>query len=168
MRHGSALLCVGLGLVALEAASLAAPVDGKAFTDATNAVRAKHCAPPIKWSQKLAASAQRWAETIKKRGCALQHSGGAYGENLAAGTQGTLDPGAVVAMWYREIMSYSFSHGSFSPKTGHFTQLVWKATTELGCGRVACGEMDVFVCQFDPPGNVEGEYKENVKQAGCR
>lgn len=164
MRH---VLFV-LGALVIGATTHAAPVDGKAFTDATNAVREKHCAPPLKWSQTIAASAQRWAEQIGKRGCALQHSGGAYGENLAAGTKGTLDAGAVVAMWYREIMSYSFARGGFSMKTGHFTQLVWKSTTQLGCGHVACGGMDVFVCQYDPPGNVEGEYKDNVKQAGCR
>jgi hypothetical protein len=57
--------------------------------------------------------------------------------------------------------------------TGHFTQLVWRATTELGCARAQCGGIDVVVCQYDPPGNVEDPqqdhalYRQNVAPEGC-
>lgn len=38
-----------------------------------------------------------------------------------------------VCSWYAEIRDYRFqSTGSFSPKTGHFTQVVWKGSRRLG------------------------------------
>ena len=159
-------------LVICIAASLAEAkgpaIDSKALVDAHNKLRARHCAPPLKWSTKVAASAQKWADQLHARGCGLVHSGGAYGENLAAGTAGTLDAAAIVGMWYDEGKRYSFGSGGFSMKTGHFTQVVWRGTKELGCGRASCKGLDVWVCQYDPPGNVEGQYKQNVREPGCK
>jgi len=146
----------------------AAAIDPKAVVDAHNRVRAKHCAPPLQWSAKVAASAQRWANNIRDRGCALGHSGGQYGENLAAGTSGMLDAAAVVGMWYDELKHFNFRSGGFSMKTGHFTQVVWRGTTAVGCGRSQCNGLDVWICQYDPPGNVEGQYRQNVSPLGCR
>ncbi|MCU1282690.1 MAG: hypothetical protein JWM53_6236 [bacterium] len=143
-------------------------VDAGAWVEAHNRVRAKHCAPPLAWSPKVAASAQKWANTIADRGCALGHSGGQYGENLAAGTSGTLDAAGVVGMWYDENKQFSFRSGGFSMKTDHFTQVVWRGTTAVGCGRSQCNGMDVWICQYDPPGNVEGQYRDNVRPTGCR
>jgi len=143
-------------------------VDARALVDAHNRVRAAHCAPPLRWSGKLAASAQKWANTLRDRGCALGHSGGPHGENLAAGTSGTLDASAVVGMWYDEVKHYAFRTGGFSMKTGHFTQVVWRATAEVGCGVSQCNGLDVWICQYDPPGNVEGQYRENVLPTSCR
>jgi uncharacterized protein YkwD len=163
-------IAIGLaaGCVSFAQAKPNAPVDAKSFVDAHNRLRAKHCAPPLAWSPKLAASAQKWASTLRERGCMFGHSGGQYGENLAGGTEGTMDANAVVEMWYAEGKHYSFRSGGFSMKTGHFTQLVWRDTREVGCGRTQCNGMDVFVCQYDPPGNVEGQYRENVLPIGCR
>src|SRR5262245_32429371 len=58
--------------------------DAQRFVAAHNAARAKHCAPPLVWSKKLAAIAQNWANTLRDKGCVFGHSGGQqYGENLA-------------------------------------------------------------------------------------
>jgi uncharacterized protein YkwD len=143
-------------------------IDPRALVEAHNRVRAKHCAPPLGWSQPLAASAARWAATLRDRGCLFGHSGGPHGENLAAGTTGTLDAAAVVGMWYDEVKRYSFASGGFSTKTGHFTQVVWRGTRLLGCGRSQCRGLDIWICQYDPPGNVEGQYRENVLPTNCR
>jgi uncharacterized protein YkwD len=129
--------------------------------DAHNAARAKHCVPPLAWSGKLAAVAQQWANQLAK-GCTFGHSGGSYGENLAAGTTGYLDAAGAVAMWYGELANYDFKHPGFSMTTGHFTQLVWRATTAVGCGRSSCNGNDIWVCEYDPAGNVDGEYDANV------
>ncbi len=146
-----------------------APADPmRALLDAHNRLRGRHCAPPLRWSADLARVAQRWADTLVARGCAFEHSGGRYGENLAAGTEGALGPDDVVQMWYRESRSYRFSNGRFSMATGHFTQLVWFATRAVGCGTRTCNAMRLWVCNYDPPGNVEGEYAANVRPASCR
>ena len=138
------------------------------FVAAHNRVRAKHCAGPLTWSSKLASYAQHWADTLKAKGCAFGHSGGSYGENLADGTEGVLDPEATVAMWYDEIKLYKFPDGGFSMQTGHFTQLVWTDTKQVGCGHVECKGNDIYVCNYDPPGNYDGEYATHVLPTSCK
>ena len=156
--------------------SAAAKSDGdkmdaiaREFVDAHNRVRAKHCAAPLTWSKKLADVAQKWANTLRDKGCVFGHSPGQkYGENLAAGTQGALDPSSTVDMWYDEIKLYKFPNGGFSMQTGHFTQVVWQSTKQVGCGHVTCKGNDIFVCNYDPPGNWEGQYKTQVLSASCK
>jgi uncharacterized protein YkwD len=169
MRRGAVVVSALVFAAAFSRAAPAGPpADARAFVEAHNRARAKHCAPPLGWSPKLAASAQRWANTLRARGCMLGHSSGEYGENLAAGTVGTMDAASVVDLWCEEAKHYSFRGGGFSTKTGHFTQVVWRGTKQVGCGRSRCGGIDIWVCEYDPPGNVEGRYRENVLPADCR
>ncbi|HWU88348.1 MAG TPA: CAP domain-containing protein, partial [Kofleriaceae bacterium] len=135
---------------------------------AHNQVRAKHCATPLQWSPQLAQVAQQWANSLRDQGCKFGHSGGRYGENLAAGTSGTLDGQSVTGMWYDEVKQYAFPDGGFSMQTGHFTQVVWRESTQLGCAVSTCRGMDIWVCEYDPPGNVQGMFRQNVQPAGCR
>jgi uncharacterized protein YkwD len=147
----------------------AAPAgDAQRLVAAHNQYRAKHCAQPLTWSPKLAQVAQQWANSLRDQGCKFAHSGGSYGENLAAGTTGAMDPESVVAMWYDEVKGYSFQQPGFSMQTGHFTQVVWRSTTQLGCGMAQCKGNDIWVCEYDPPGNWEGRYKQEVLPAGCK
>ncbi|WP_053237857.1 CAP family protein [Sandaracinus amylolyticus] len=147
-----------------------APSDPRlrAVLDAHNTRRAEHCAPPLSWSDELARTAQSWADDLARRGCAFEHNRTPYGENLAAGTSGTLSPQAVVDMWHRERERYRFRNGRFSMQTGHFTQVVWRGTARVGCGTSTCNGMDVWVCNYDPPGNVQGQFDENVLPTSCR
>ena len=112
----------------------------------------------------------RWraANSLRDKGCKFGHSGGRYGENLAAGTTGTLDGEAVTSMWYDEVADYVFPDGGFSMRTGHFTQVVWRETTQMGCAMSQCNGNDIWVCEYDPPGNVERMYRQNVQPKGCR
>jgi uncharacterized protein YkwD len=142
--------------------------DAQQILDAHNRYRAQHCAAPLAWSPKLEQVAARWAQSLVDQGCKFGHSGGQYGENLAAGTSGTLDGNAVAAMWYDEIKEYSFDRGGFSMNTGHFTQVVWRDTSEVGCAKATCRGMDIWVCNYNPAGNVDGDYRANVKPRGCR
>lgn len=144
------------------------PADAQAFVDAHNKLRAQHCAAPLTWSPKLAQIAQRWANSLRDRGCRFEHSNGSTGENLAAGTIGSLPPEAVVQMWYDELAHYKFPNGGFAMDTGHFTQVVWRGTAQLGCGHAQCKGMDLWVCEYDPPGNWEGQYRENVLPTSCK
>lgn len=135
---------------------------------AHNSRRGAHCAAPLAWSSALASTAQAWADHLAASGCHLEHSRGPFGENLAAATEGTLGPEEVTELWYREREGFDFRRGGFSMATGHFTQLVWVGTTSMGCGVTQCGGLDVWVCNYDPPGNVETLYRENVLPTTCR
>ncbi len=150
----------------------AAPAGGsiaQRFVAAHNADRAKHCAPPLTWSPKLEQVAQKWADSLRTQGCKFGHSGNnSYGENLAAGSSGILDPEATVKMWYDEIAKYKFPDGGFSMETGHFTQVVWKGTSQVGCGKSTCNGMDIWVCNYEMAGNWEGQYRDNVLALGCK
>ncbi|KAH3681007.1 hypothetical protein WICPIJ_008015 [Wickerhamomyces pijperi] len=133
------------------------PTDSFAneILDATNAKRALTGANALTWSDELASYAQAYADKYDCSGT-LVHSGGQYGENLAAGYSTT---GAVDA-WYNEYTSYSPSN----PVASHFTQLVWKSTTQLGCGYKTCGSpwVQYTICSYNPAGNYAGEYSDNV------
>lgn len=160
---------VALVLAALLVASCGAgqqtsplPANAQRILDEHNTRRKKHCAAPLAWSSEVAAVAQRWAER-----CKFEHSkGSGYGENLAIGT-GNLAPERVVSMWYDEVSKYDFAKPGFAAATGHFTQVVWKGTTHIGCGSAICAGSTLWVCHYDPPGNVIGRFPEHVLPDSC-
>lgn len=133
---------------------------------AHNRYRAHHCARPLVWSADLARTASDWAAALRDDNCAFQHSQTAYGENLAAGT--SLSGAAAVELWYREAEQYNYRKHGFSMATGHFTQMVWAATRAVGCGTARCQGMQLWVCHYDPPGNVLSLFPENVQPASCK
>lgn len=143
--------------------------DAQVYVDAHNAVRAAvqkpagysgtwAAVPPVAWSDKVATTAQAWAENLRdSMDCGLMHaSGTGYGENLAAGTN--VDAARAVDMWASEIKNYVYSaQYEFENNTGHYTQIVWRKTTEIGCGRATCGNSAVVACRYSPPGNYIGQ-----------
>ena len=40
---------------------------------------------------------------------------------------------------------------------GHYTQIVWETTQKVGCAKIQCDGFDLWVCNYDPPGNWVGE-----------
>lgn len=132
-----------------------------------NQYRQRHCAPRLAWSEELAHAAQTWAERLA-RDCTFKHSSSKYGENLWMGTAGAFGPQQVVGAWYGEGTGYDYRHPGFFMSTGHFTQLVWGATHRLGCGTAICKGNQIWVCNYDPPGNAMGQFRENVLPATCR
>lgn len=65
--------------------------------------------------------------------------------------------------WYtNEIGKYTT--GEFSLGSGHFTQLVWKATTRVGCAFRGKAQPIYIVCHYEKHGNVKGRFEENVQQ----
>jgi uncharacterized protein YkwD len=139
------------------------------YVNAHNAVRAAVQKPanypasqtwqsllPVAWSDSIAATAQAWAEQLAASGCTLEHaSGTGYGENLAMGT--SLTPEGAVNMWASEASSYTYSP-SYQSGAGHYTQIVWRNSTQIGCGSASCGDGDVIICcRYSPPGNVIGQ-----------
>jgi uncharacterized protein YkwD len=150
------LAVFALGVLGFTGVGLAD--DAETLLAAHNAYRANHCVPALSWSAEVAASAQQWAD-----GCSMSHSGGGNGENIAMGTD--VSAQAAVDMWYGEAGAYDFSAPGFSGSTGHFTQVIWKGTTQLGCGVATCQGQTFWVCQYSPPGNYDGEFPANVSPA---
>ncbi len=74
-------------------------------------------------------------------------------------------------VWYDEIKSYAFDKPKFSDQTGHFTQLIWKGTKQLGVGytivKGGSGYIMYVVAKYSPAGNVKGLYSENVLPLKC-
>lgn len=131
---------------------------------AQNKYRTEVGEAPLVWSDKLADSAQSWAEHLANVVHALKHSGAAdTGENLASWTAGHASLTRLVKIWGDEkrfFVDASFPDisrtGSWQ-SVGHYSQLVWRKTTEVGCGLATGGGQDYLVCQYNPMGNFAGE-----------
>lgn len=140
----------------------------KQALDAHNKYRAKHRAPPLKWSDEIAKDAQAWAEKLA-RARSLQHASQSErkgtGENIAM-FSGKFESAGDEAtnMWYAEVKDYRFDKPGFQGNTGHFTQVVWKESIELGMGRAqtADGRLTFVVARYKPPGNLLNHFQENV------
>ena len=112
------------------------------------------------WSDELARSAAKWARALKRKGCGFEHSGyKGLGENLFKGTSGYFDARYVVDAWGNEKSDYNYAKNTCKPgkMCGHYTQIVWKTTKRVGCAKITCNGMDIWVCHYDPPGNWIGE-----------
>ncbi|XP_075435366.1 Golgi-associated plant pathogenesis-related protein 1-like isoform X1 [Ascaphus truei] len=137
------------------------------FLASHNTYRAKHKAPPLQLNRDICNSAQKWADHLLSIHT-MKHSGSEYGENLywmnnpsAKELAGNL----AVDAWYNEIKDYNFSKPGFSGTTGHFTQVVWKDSTQLGVGLATDGKGVFYVVgQYNPHGNVTnaGYFERNV------
>uniref|UniRef100_A0A3B1J027 SCP domain-containing protein n=1 Tax=Astyanax mexicanus TaxID=7994 RepID=A0A3B1J027_ASTMX len=154
-----------LGLTSLTGGSFE-----EEFLQTHNTYRKKHGAPPLTISQDLSRSAKKWAEHLLSNKT-LQHSNREYGENLyyAFSSGGkSLTGREAVDSWYNEIKDYNFSRPGFSSGTGHFTQVVWKDTKEVGYGVATDGKTVFVVGQYLPPGNFTnpGAFEKNVLPAG--
>ena len=150
---------------------------------AHNAMRAEHGAAPMTWSPDIARTAQAWVDSLKPQGCQMQHSNASdprfrypgAGENMYVGTQKP-NPGQDAAdSWYWcEIDKYDAAQPGFSPASGHYTQVIWKGSTQLGCAVARCSPseqtifpgmglgVDLVACQYGPAGNMMGTFPQNV------
>ncbi|KAB8349447.1 hypothetical protein FH972_023474 [Carpinus fangiana] len=142
-----------------------ADIFRQSVLNSTNTYRAQHNATVVGWNNTLASFATTVAGT-----CIFAHSGGVFGENLVAGYSDTT---ASVDAWGHERTEYNFATPGFTEQTGHFTQLVWKDTTTVGCAVKECngdykGEGSpapgwFLVCEYWPRGNVLGQFAQEVQ-----
>ena len=178
---------VELGLLAAAALALAPPAgwaargsEVEAFVDAHNRVRrSADPAPvpplaPLRWSERLAASAGRWAAN-----CRYRHtSDPTVGENLYVSTGDPVasrpDPERIVDSWAGERRQYDYvDRGCTGADCLHYTQEVWRSSVELGCAIARCEPTRVHpnpfpdfardpfylaVCRYSPPGNYRGQW----------
>lgn len=140
------------------------PGNLKGFTEAHNKYRRETGVPDLQWDSRLAAYAQEWADHLKSaNNCNMQHRprSGKYtqkhGENLAWASGKEMDTAEVVENWYSEIKNYNYTKNSCSGVCGHYTQVVWKNSQRVGCAMAKCRNTEIWVCNYDPPGNYIGE-----------
>ena len=131
-----------------------------------NAERKAVGVPTLTWNRDLAKDAKAWADELAKRG-RMQHAPkGArkgIGENLWAGTKGRFAPKRMIDAFIRE--KEYFKPGLFPDVTttgnwgdvGHYTQLIWPDTKEIGCAITSNAQTDYLVCRYKPSGNWRGE-----------
>lgn len=126
-----------------------------------NRERAEVGVSPLTWSTQVSAHAGEWARILQGEGCQLRHrdQGRKYGENIAD----LINPGYPAATaperWAEEKQDYN-GEAIGDPESmnpWHYTQMVWRNTTELGCGVAWCGENGILICNYNPGGNVSGE-----------
>jgi pathogenesis-related protein 1 len=170
MRPWLAIVLVGCG-------SASAVPDGGSDAGSTSELVAAHNAvraaampapspalPPVSWSDAVASIAAGWAEN-----CQFMHNAmrGDVGENIFAGTGKEWSGTDAIDSWATEKQHYTLASNSCAAGKvcGHYTQLVWRSSTEIGCASKLCTTNNPFggtqpwtflVCDYAPPGNVVG------------
>jgi hypothetical protein len=146
--------------------SVAAPPS---FADrilaAHNAERMRVGVPPLQWDQRLAVSAAAYGPTLAALG-RLKHSPKAQRpgerENLWMGQHGWFSPEQMVGGWIEERRLYRpgiFPNVSSTGDwydVGHYTQVIWRTTTRVGCALQQTRTNDYLICRYSPPGNIDG------------
>ncbi|KAG5728496.1 hypothetical protein E4T56_gene19570 [Termitomyces sp. T112] len=130
------------------------------FLTAHNVIRKAHNATALTWSPAYAAKAELWADA-----CNFKLTEGTldeipYGELHTAAT-GFFDITTAIGQFAKDKDSYNPAKPTFN----HFTQVVWKSTTEVGCARATCSDLfghqtgvaTYYVCLYNPAGNVIGK-----------
>ena len=120
--------------------------------------------PPLVWSSALATDALAWARHLAEvdKGTHDLSVRGKEGENLWWGSAGKFTYTEMVSYWGNE--QQFFQYGTFpdcqtskSAVVGHYTQMIWRNTTSVGCALAGNGKTDYLVCRYSPPGNIIGQ-----------
>lgn len=141
----------------LAATCLAQPSIETDMLAAHNAVRARVGAPPLKWSAKLADQAQEWANRLLAEKRFAHRPDSSYGQNLFEITGAAAAALQVVNGWDAESADYDYAANKCRKVCGHYTQIVWATTKEVGCGVARDSRRQVWVCDYNPPGNYIGK-----------
>ncbi|MEN6536355.1 MAG: CAP domain-containing protein [Bryobacteraceae bacterium] len=141
-----------------EEASAPAPSSlSRGMLAAHNAVRTRVRVPPLAWSGRLAARAQDWADTLLARKKFIHRPNSSFGENLFEITGGAASPEEVVDAWAEESRNYNYKSNKCRGMCGHYTQIVWSDTKEVGCAVARGRGREVWVCNYNPSGNWVGK-----------
>ena len=137
--------------------------------------------PPLVWSDKIAADAKVWADHLATTGEFVHDTEHlptlGEGENLAAmswmGVHNTTVPTAQnMQGWVAEKNSYQGKPSATGTNvTGHYTQMVWRNTKEVGCATATStangGGREILVCRYSPPGNMVGQKPYSGEPRSC-
>jgi uncharacterized protein YkwD len=114
---------------------------------------------PLRWSVDIQKKAEDYALQLAKLGL-LKHSESGLGENLYWFSGQAFSPSDATDAWGSEKSLYrpgtKISNTNYQD-FGHYTQMIWHNTTEVGCGVAQSSHGTYVVCQYNPPGNFIGE-----------
>lgn len=139
-----------------------------------NKLRSIHLAAPLMKNRNMSLQAKALAIQLAAE-ANLRHSDKAsrpdQGENLAMGCTSS-GPGITAKdaakEWYDEVCSHNFYNQAYQDKSGHFSQLVWNATRELGVGKATGTKFGMnctfIVARYRPLGNVGSEFANDVSK----
>jgi len=155
MRRAVGLLVLAIGTVLAQgrpigdrSSSVGTADEGVSLADAMLA---------LIWAQGLADFAQQWAGTLAAQGQFFHRLNTPYGENLFETSGARIAPAEVVNQWALESRDYRYSSNTCRGVCGHYTQMVWRETRRVGCAAARSGSTEVWVCNYDPPGNWIGK-----------
>lgn len=130
-----------------------------------NQERARVGVPPLVWDPALARSATSYGPALAAAG-RLVHSPRAsrpgQRENLASAPRGMLSPEKMAGMWAAERRNFIPGVYPAVSRTGswldvsHYTQMVWRTTSRVGCALYTGRGHDYLICRYSPPGNIDG------------
>lgn len=159
-------LCIALAIAASafvktnSSTSQIGEMEKEALLKQHNLYRNEVGVPNLEWDDELAAYAQKWADHLAKS-CNMVHSSGSYGENIYW-TSGSSTASHVVDRWASEKRYFNLKNPVYKSgagsRYGHYTQMIWKKTTHVGGGMANCRHGgEIWVCSYNPHGNVIGE-----------
>jgi len=140
-----------------EAPAAGPPPSPREMVAAHNAVRARVGTAPLTWSGGLATVAQDWADRLMASGQFVHSHNPNYGENLYEIRGAAATPALVVKAFADESGDYDYRSNTCRSVCGHYTQVVWGDTKEVGCAVARGGGREVWVCEYNPPGNYVGK-----------
>jgi uncharacterized protein YkwD len=146
-----------LMLLFVSAATAAEPpFPARQILAAHNAIRSPLGLPPLQWSATLARFAREWAGTLLARRQFAHRPHSPYGENLFEIQGAAASPREVVESWGSEARDYDYRSNRCRGQCGHYTQIVWRSTRSVGCAVARRADVEIWVCNYDPPGNFVG------------
>lgn len=132
-----------------------------------NAARAAAGLAPLAWDEGLVATAQAYATDLARTerfAHAEQPDGPAHqGENLWMGTRDAYRYQEMIGHWVAEKRDFlnrptpGFSKTAHWQDVAHYTQIIWRHTTRMGCAMASSARDDYLVCRYSPAGNVVGQ-----------
>ena len=148
---------LALGILLAAASYAESPDFARQMVRLHTEVRARVGVPPLTWSSRLAAVAANWADQLLARREFFHRPNSRYGENLFETTGAPAAPEDVIDAWASESRDYDYRSNRCRGVCGHFTQIVWRDTKEVGCAVARNRDREVWVCNYNPPGNWVGQ-----------
>jgi hypothetical protein len=126
----------------------------------------------MQWHDGIAKTASDWANVCKwEHGWVRPFPESVtyenLGQNLWKGSR--LNPEGSVNAWHSEIDYYTYTTRACQQgkMCGHYTQVTWSTSYEMGCGYKKCETFTIIACNYGPPGNYKGVFPFQINGPPC-